>query len=62
MMKSNQQIADENLKIKKKIITPTKRGKTTTQNLKKNEETVFSILTSLSDKEKNLLVRKKSIT
>ena len=61
MMKSNQQIADENLKIKKKIITPTKRGKTSPQNFKKNEETVFSILTSLSDKEKNLLSEKNQL-
>ena len=61
MMKLNEQIPDENPKIKKKIINLKKRGKTTPQNLKKNEETVFSILTSLSDKEKNLLATKNQL-
>ncbi len=61
MMKLNEQIPDENPKIKKKIINLKKRGKTTPQNLKKNEETVFSILTSLSDKEKNLLAEKNQL-
>jgi len=60
-MKLNEQIPDENPKIKKKIINLKKRGKTTPQNLKKNEETVFSILTSLSDKEKNLLATKNQL-
>jgi len=61
MMKLNEQIPDENPKIKNKIINLKKRGKTTPQNLKKNEETVFSILTSLSDKEKNLLAEKNQL-
>jgi len=61
MMKLNEQIPDENPKIKKKIINLKKRGKITPQNLKKNEETVFSILTSLSDKEKNLLAEKNQL-
>ena len=61
MMKLNEQIPDENPKIKKKIINLKKRGQTTPQNLKKNEETVFSILTSLSDKEKNLLAEKNQL-
>jgi len=61
MMKLNEQIPDENPKIKNKIINLKKRGTTTPQNLKKNEETVFSILTSLSDKEKNLLAEKNQL-
>ena len=61
MMKINEQIPDESPKIKKKIINLKKRGKTIPQNLKKNEETVFSILTSLSEKEKNLLAEKNQL-
>lgn len=61
MMKLNEQIPNENPKIKKKSINLKKREKTTPQTLKKNEETVFSILTSLSEKEKNLLAEKNQL-
>ncbi len=61
MMKSNELILDEKPKIEKKITKLKERGKNMPQNLKKNEETVFSILSSLSEKEKKLLTEKDQL-
>ena len=61
MMKSNELILDEKPKIEKKITKLKERGKNMPQNLKKNEENVFSILSSLSEKEKKLLTEKDQL-
>jgi hypothetical protein len=48
-------------KIKKKSTKIKKRGKKSSQNLKRNEETVLSILKSLSEEENELLLEKDQL-